>query len=570
VSGRPSTPARSPSDYPRRLRELVDARRGEESEREKASANDSNGHHPDEPPPDRPTIDAGDADLERTSAHAWAALTRANTTPYLFRFGGTPVRLEGEEDDATPVAQPLTVDRLSHELARCATWVRYTEKGTKPAAPPSRLLKDLLAAPAYPFPPLLGISQVPVFAADGALSTVPGYHAASRTYYAPPRGLTVAAVPETPTSADVEDAKHLIVDDLLGEFCFTGEAERANATALFLDRYVRTMIPGPTPLRLIEAPTPGSGKGLLADVLLRPAIGRRVSVMPAATDDNEWRKRLTAQLMLMPEAILIDNVVAALDSGSLSAALTADWWTDRVLGASEMTRLPIRTTWIATANNPTMSTELARRTVRIRLDPQVDRPWQRTGFQHPDLREWTDAHRAELVRAALVLGRHWVLEGSPAGKERLGSYEHWSAVLGGILGCAGITGFLGNLDAFYEEADLEGAVWRQFVAAWFAKHGNAEVAAADLFDVAMTVDGFDFGGKPTERAQKTAFGIALNRQRDRVIGGFRVLNTRTVHRLKQWRLLPTNAGDPFATFYQDQPADDTADRGEPGADEWTA
>lgn len=508
--------------------------------------------------PDRPEIDTGDADLERSSARAWDALRRANEPPRLFRFGGLPVRVEGAEDDAAPIAQPLTEDRLGYELARAARWYRQTAKGRIAVPPPLRVVKDLLAAPTYPLPPLLGIVQVPAFAPDGSLETEPGYHAAGRTFYAPAPGFSVPPVPERPTRSDLDAARCLIVDDLLGDFPFVGPAELANAVALFLDRSLRNLIAGPTPLRLVEAPTPGSGKGLLADVLVRPSVGRRINVMPAPDNDEEWRKRITAQLMVAPEVVLIDNITAALDSGSLSAVLTADWWSDRRLGANEMVRVPVRAAWVATANNPTMSTELARRTVRIRLDPKVDRPWQRSGFRHDDLRGWADANRAELVRAALVLGRHWVAEGMPLGSQKLGSFEHWSAVLGGVLGAAGIDGFLGNLETFYEAADLEGAIWRQFVALWAERFGEAEVGVADLFALAQNVEGFDFG-QGSERGQKTAFGVALNRQRDRVVGDFRIVNTRTVQRAKRWRLIRARPGDnPFSTFY-DGPAGDGKD-----------
>ena len=45
-----------------------------------------------------------------------------------------------------------------------------------------------------------------------------------------------------------------------------------------------------------------------------------------------------------------------------------------------MARLPIRCVWIATGNNPEFSNEMARRLVRIRLDANVERPWQRVGL----------------------------------------------------------------------------------------------------------------------------------------------------------------------------------------------
>lgn len=521
-------------------------------------------------PAARPTIDAGDQDLERVSAIAWRAVTIANKPPRLFRFGGLPVRIDGLEDDH-PVTQPLTADLLSYEAARAAEWIKVGKEDTRAAAPPMRVLKDMLAYQPIPLPPLVGIVRTPVFAPDGSLHDRPGYSEASRTYYAPAPGFIVPPVSQQPTSAELRSAVEILLEDVLGDFPFTGQAERANAFAMVIDPYVRGLINGPTPMRMIEAPTPGVGKGLLVSCALIPAVGREVTAMPAANDDDEWRKRITAQLMQSPIAIPIDNITAPLDSGALAAALTAEWWTDRRLGGSEMVRVPVRSLWIATANNPTMSTEIARRTVRIRMDPKVDQPWRRIGpdgeipWRHEDLKQWIQEHRARLVWAALTIVRHWQAEGQPLGDVRLGSYERWSHVLGGILGAAGVDGFLGNLDVFYEAADLEGAIWRQFVALWAEEHGTAEVGAGDLFGLALKTEGFDLGAG-SERSQRTAFGLALNRQRDRVIGDYRIVNTRIVHQAKKWRLLETQS--PFQRLYT-EPDDDDQPTYQAGDDPWT-
>src|SRR3712207_6889539 len=49
--------------------------------------------------------------------------------------------------------------------------------------------------------------------------------------------------------------------------------------------------------------------------------------------------------------LIFDNVDAAIDSGHLAAAITARIWEDRLLGKSEMARLPVRVSWMATGNN---------------------------------------------------------------------------------------------------------------------------------------------------------------------------------------------------------------------------
>jgi hypothetical protein len=298
------------------------------------------------------------------------------------------------------------------------------------------------------------------------------------------------------------------------------------------------MIDGPTPARLVEAPSAGTGKGLLTHALVLPALGNTLAVMPPASTDDEWRKRITAALREAPGAILIDNVTRALDSAALSAVLTARVWSDRLLGHSTTVNLPVRCLWLMAGNNPTMTTEIARRMVRIRMDARVDRPWQRSAkdFRHPKLLEWAEQSRSNLVWAALVLVRHWLAAGRPLGTKTLGSYERWAAVMGGILRAAGIPGFLGNLDALYDEADTEGAMWRELVDAWWDKYRDGEVGVADLFTLAQASERFDFGRATTERGQKTAFGMALSKQRDRIIGRYQVQRTGTQRRAAMWRL----------------------------------
>ena len=139
-------------------------------------------------------------------------------------------------------------------------------------------------------------------------------------------------------------------------------------------------------------------------------------------------------------------------------------------------RLPVRCAWIATGNNPTLSSEIARRTVRIRLNAKQDRPWLRDRFRHPDLRQWVSAHRHELVAAALTLVRAWIAAGKPdpTGSSSLGMFESWSRVMGGILQVAGVPGFLSNLSDFYESTDTEGEMVRSFLAAWWEQYQDKE------------------------------------------------------------------------------------------------
>ncbi|MGA2408805.1 MAG: hypothetical protein ABSG46_00230 [Candidatus Binataceae bacterium] len=95
---------------------------------------------------------------------------------------------------------------------------------------------------------------------------------------------------------------------------------------------------------------------------------------------------------------------------------------------------PLSVVWGMSGNNPLLSDEIARRTIRIRLDLQCEHPEERTGFRHPNLVRWAMQNRSELLWAFLLLVQHWIASGCPASAVRpLGSFENWSKVLGGIL-----------------------------------------------------------------------------------------------------------------------------------------
>jgi len=207
-----------------------------------------------------------------------------------------------------------------------------------------------------------------------------------------------------------------------------------------------------------------------------------------------------------------------------------------------MVRVPVRMTWIATGNNPALSNEMVRRTIRIRLDSKIDRPWLRDGFRHPNLREYVAKEREKLVFAALVLIQDWIAKGKPEGAKRLGSFENWAKVMGGILGNAGFQGFLGNLDELYEASDAEGEAWRTLVARWWEAHGEDEVGVADIFSLVVSVDGDPIDldlGKDSERSQKTKLGQRLKHARDRQFDGKRIIKGGTKQGAQQWRLQNT-------------------------------
>lgn len=131
-----------------------------------------------------------------------------------------------------------------------------------------------------------------------------------------------------------------LIEEMIGDFPFTGEPDKANVLATALTPILRPAVSGPTPLALIDAPQAGTGKGLLAEVIALICTGRAAEMMAAPIDEDEWRKHLTAVLSSGASVITIDNVEHRLESAPLAVALTAREWTGRILGLSKTVTVP--------------------------------------------------------------------------------------------------------------------------------------------------------------------------------------------------------------------------------------
>jgi hypothetical protein len=243
----------------------------------------------------------------------------------------------------------------------------------------------------------------PVFTRDGRRLTDPGYDAASGLYFAPPPDLVLPSVPSAPSGEDIAAAVALLWE-LLSDFPFVSEADRAHTVALVLTPLLRELV-GSVPMTVISKPTPRTGAGLLTKVVSIIHSGAPLAATTISRDEDEMRKRLTAVLIPSPAMILLDNLHGRLDSAALAAILTTPIWEDRLLGHTQTVKLPVRSVFVVTGNNATMSNEIAGRAVLIRLDPKIEDPSTRTGFRHPNLEAWASANRGRLLGAALVLGQ---------------------------------------------------------------------------------------------------------------------------------------------------------------------
>lgn len=303
-----------------------------------------------------PAIVVSDRQLRDMVEDSWSAILAANEPePSLFRFGGAIARLVDEEH-TNPRVEHITKDYLIALLARTADWFRIKDDIRFNSHPPPKVANDMLALPHKGLPLLEGIANSPLFGLNGNLLSRPGFHPEEKWLLGNFNGLKVGTISPTPMPSEVDDARTLLLNDLFGEFPFVSSSDRAHAVAALLLPFARRLIRGCTPGHLVEAPTPGSGKGLLCDCISLITTGSSSNARVLPRSDDEIRKMIIAELLRSRPIIVIDNVdhkrQGQLDSPSLAAVLTALEFSDRMLGVSQMVSLPNNALWLMTGNTP--------------------------------------------------------------------------------------------------------------------------------------------------------------------------------------------------------------------------
>lgn len=469
-----------------------------------------------------PRVSVTGRHLRDISNDGWDLLAAQDDTDHrLYVLGDAVVDLRrGALGQLT--SKILGVERLRWHLARLGDWQRASPTGQLPVAPPKLVLEDMLAEPDPPLPKLTGIAESPIVTSDGEILTRNGYHAGSG-YYLDLGKLDVPPVSPRPSQDDLANARRLLLEELLVDFPFVTESDRTHAVEGLLAPIVRPLVLGPTPLRMVEGSTPGSGKGKYVEVVSLITTGRPPRSTAEKHSDEEWRKGITSVLTEARTIVLIDNVARRLESGVLAKVLTDQVWSDRALGSSRQVTIPVQTCWYATGNNPRYSDEIADRMLRIRIVPNVERARERTGFRHPELIRWVREERARLLWALLTFVSAWLAAGRPRGQYVWGSYEEYTAITGGILDTAGLPGFLGTREETYRHGQERLRPWQEFVEVWWQEYHGQVVGVGKLLELARTRELLvEIRSGRKDHAARIAMGIELKTLADRIVNGFRL------------------------------------------------
>lgn len=473
------------------------------------------------PPPPKdpglPSIVIDDTQLSELTDRALAAVLRANTPPHVFVRAGNLARVVCDEN-GLPKIEPFDRVRMRCRLAEVANFftLRKGENGYEQVGtnPPLSLAENVLAQIAWDLPPLAGLARAPILRHDGSICIQPGYDPVSRLVYCPDPNLVLTAVPQHPTTDEVQACVDILLN-VIRDFPFADDASRANALAILFSLLMRPVITGHVPLAIVDAPMQGTGKTLLVTALGTIAVGNVSSEsIPSKDNEDEWRKKITSILLAASPFVLLDNIPdnTTIDSPALAAALTTTEWSDRLLGRNNAIRLPSRAVWVATGNNLRVAGDMPRRSYSIRLDANSERPWERTGFTIKGLERFVRTNRGDLLSAALTVVRAWFTNGKPQTTvPTLGSFEEWAETVGSVLAFAGIPGFLANLEQTQVVQDDDTRQWTAFFDAWWDRFQADDVTTDDV--VRLILPRKDFFDSDSPLVESLPEVLLINRDR---------------------------------------------------------
>ncbi len=374
------------------------------------------------------------------------------------------------------ILSPVRIVDLQIDLERAAMFFEPRSlKGVvtwRRVDAPEDVAAKVIASPCRRLlPSLRGITQAPALRRDGSVAATPGYDA--RTALLVALSSSWPELPE-PTQDNAERALGSL-RRLLGTFPFATLADESVALAAMLSGVLRPVLDA-APMILFSAPTPGTGKSLLAHIVAALATGQNARVMSWSSDPAENPKSLTGALIAGDPVIVIDNLSSGLQSDFLCSMLTEPEMSLRVLGRTGQNRVPCRALVLGTGNNASVLGDLNRRVLVSTLDAGVERPELRQFSNRPVDDALRD--RETLVNGVLTMVRARMLEGPERGP-LWSSYGDWCWLVRDTLIWLGMPD---PIEVVQDQVNLdpERQLLADFLSGWHGVVGDAAVTTNEL------------------------------------------------------------------------------------------
>jgi hypothetical protein len=464
----------------------------------------------------RPEIVIRGGELHAVAARALELMRNAGV---VFARDGELVRICGEK------IYPVSIPWLQVHLTELARFRKYDgrSQGLKNVDCPYELSRAIVCMNGkWGLPILRGMITAPVLTPTGRLIDKPGFDTETGLFLHL-ESSQWEPIPPRSTGQDVQEAVTSLWKPFV-DFPFVGAADKGGFLAALLTAVVRSTLPT-APGFILSSPTAGSGKSLLA-FCLEMLAGEIPRAMSIGTCEEELGKILLAELRQYSRCILFDNLQAPVQSESLCAFLTSPYFSGRLLGSSQVIGGEPCAFVVLTGNNVAVVGDLCRRLIRVKIDPRCEQPFCRT-FDIDPL-AYTQEHRFEMVRAALIILLASLQSGFRHDGGRLASFEVWSDFVRNAVVWVGRQGWIDVSDPVSSLAesyslDVETRRLKSLMEAWttaFDPRGGTVNEAiklskndADFFDVL-----FEIAGK-NEKIDPRILGNWIARHEHRILDG---------------------------------------------------
>ncbi len=371
-------------------------------------------------PPTREEMRADSIEKRQTIDHLIRVLNRSGDHQKVFQYAGDAAVITtdrsavlrrvsgstGSTEIIRSIPRKANNGLLAGPIEMVSSWVKFYRTPApgedREVGMPDWVPKMITDIYGEGLKPLSGIADFPVIGMnDKILAGRIGYDQETRLY------IDCQPVPHENYSFDgPQDAYHFLRHEWLGEFNFATEQDAARCLAIpltLLNR--RTRITNGAPVPFITAPTPETGKTILAQVLVEAVTG---APLPASSWDHdneqERRKMLLAVGMENPAAVLFDNINNSWEvrDSTVERWCTSDQISDRLLGKNENASVSATALLIFTGNNIAAgSSDLMSRSYEIRME----RPANAKPFKRANIVGWTVKNRAKIFAALLALSQ---------------------------------------------------------------------------------------------------------------------------------------------------------------------
>ncbi len=293
---------------------------------------------------------------------------------------------------------------LAHEIEKHIEFTAETDNGaTRPVALPGTFVEHYSAFRNSRLPRVGAIVTAPLVMPNGTLLAPEGLDRERKlVFQIEPQLMKLMPQPNWCTKSAAANALDFLASKWLCDVA-TDFAGKCVLIALALTILERVLLPE-RPAFFITAGKRGGGKTTAIMMLILAVTGKKPAAAAWSPNEEERRKAILAYLAEGLAAMVWDNIPVGttIACPTLEKVLTAESYSDRVLGQSATITVPSFTVMAFTGNNISPKGDMASRSLIARLEVARPDPENRS-FTHSDPVAWTLENRGAILRALYTM-----------------------------------------------------------------------------------------------------------------------------------------------------------------------